>query len=55
MKAVILASGLRMQVEFSEPMVLINTDAINLDLLDWSEPAAWDELVAYYRATFGLR
>ena len=43
------------QVDFSEPMVRINTDAINLALLDWSEPAAWDELVAYYRDAFGLR
>lgn len=34
------------QTDFPEPVVRINTDRVDVD--DWSEPAAWDELASYY-------
>lgn len=40
--------ALAQQTDFSEPLVRINTDVINLTALGWLEGAAWDELASYY-------
>jgi UDP-glucose 4-epimerase len=40
---------LRVQADFPEPRVRINTDPVDAQALGWSEAAAWDELAAYYR------
>jgi len=40
---------LKVQTQFSEPRIRINTDPVDAALLNWNEPAAWDELAAYYR------
>ncbi len=39
---------LKVQTDFSEPLVRINTDPIDGRGLGWNEIAAWDELAAYY-------
>ena len=36
------------QTEFSEPLVRINTDLLDVPALEWSEAQAWDEFVSYY-------
>jgi nucleoside-diphosphate-sugar epimerase len=36
------------QVDFPEPRVRINTDPPDLDVLNWDESAAWDEMASYY-------
>ena len=41
---------LETQTDFSEPLVRINTDRLDAELLGWSEKAAWDELANYYRS-----
>ena len=41
------------QTEFSEPLARINTDPLMLNLLGWSEAAAWADLAAYYAKKFG--
>jgi UDP-glucose 4-epimerase len=43
---------LKKQIDFPEPRVRINTDPAELDIPDWNESAAWDELAQYYQ---GLR
>ena len=43
------------QTEFSEPMVRINADPLDLDRLDWRETAAWDQIADYYSAQLSLR
>jgi hypothetical protein len=40
------------QTEFPEPMVRTNRDAPDLAALRWSESAAWDEFVEYYREKY---
>lgn len=37
------------QTEFPEPRVRINTDIQDPDALGWSETAAWDEFVGFFR------
>ena len=44
------ALELAAQTEFAEPRMRVNTDVIDAAALGWSEPAAWDELAAWYRA-----
>jgi hypothetical protein len=39
---------LKIQTDFSEPLIRINTDVPDRKSLDWSESAAWDELADYY-------
>jgi UDP-glucose 4-epimerase len=46
---------LKVQTEFVEPRVRINTDSIESGLLNWSETTAWDELAAYYAQLMGRR
>jgi UDP-glucose 4-epimerase len=40
---------LKKQIDFPEPRVRINTDPAELDIPDWNESAAWDELAQYYQ------
>jgi nucleoside-diphosphate-sugar epimerase len=40
---------LKGQVDFPEPRVRINTDALDAKALGWDEAAAWDEMASYYR------
>lgn len=40
---------LKVQTEFSEPRVRINTDQIDGVSLGWSEMAAWDQIAEYYQ------
>ena len=40
---------LKEQVEFEEPRVRINTDAIDRRALAWDDSAAWEEVARYYR------
>ena len=37
------------QVDFSEPLVRINTHAIDSAALGWSEERAWDAVASFYR------
>ncbi len=39
---------LKEQTDFSEPMVRINTDILDVNALGWSESVSWDELAKYY-------
>ena len=36
------------QTDFAEPMIRINTDAVDAAVLDWNEKAAWDAFAEYY-------
>lgn len=40
------------QIEFSEPKVRINLDALNPRQLEWDENLAWDTLAAYYKQSY---
>ena len=40
------------QTEFTEPEMRVNADRPSWAALGWSESVAWDELAAYYRATY---
>jgi UDP-glucose 4-epimerase len=40
---------LKVQVDFPEPRVRINTDPLDAAELGWSEAEAWDAMAAYYR------
>ena len=40
------------QTDFSEPIIRVNTDALDPRALDWNEGRAWDNLAAYYRSAF---
>lgn len=46
-----LAGGveLKVQTEFPEPRVRLNTDLLDAAALGWDEAQAWDEIAAYYR------
>lgn len=46
---------LGVQTDFSEPMVRINTDPLDMISLGWNEVAAWDEIAAYYSDQLPLR
>ncbi len=39
------------QTDFSEPMVRINTDPLDIKSLVWNESEAWDSIAAYYSET----
>ncbi len=39
---------LEKQTDFTEPLARFNTDIVDINALNWSESAAWDELAAYY-------
>ena len=43
---------LKSQVDFPEPRSRINTDVLSGAPLAWDENAAWDEIAAYYKATY---
>jgi len=40
--------ALNEQTDFSEPLVRINTDRVDISALDWSEERAWNEFAEYY-------
>jgi hypothetical protein len=40
------------QTDFSEPLMRVNTQAIQLPAGEWNEAAAWDELAAWYASEF---
>jgi len=42
------------QTDFSEPMVRINTDPLDVARLAWSEKDAWDAIAAYYAQQLAL-
>jgi nucleoside-diphosphate-sugar epimerase len=44
---------LKMQTQFAEPRVRINTDLPDTAKLGWDERAAWDEVATYYRQMYG--
>ena len=44
---------LKVQTQFSEPRVRINTDLPDSTALGWNEATAWDELADYYQQTYG--
>jgi nucleoside-diphosphate-sugar epimerase len=41
------------QTDFSEPLMRVNTQVIQLAPSQWSEAAAWDELAAWYASELG--
>ena len=41
---------LRDQVDFPEPRIRVNTDAVDVTRFGWDEAAAWDEIAAFYRS-----
>lgn len=43
------------QLDFSEPMVRINTDPLDTDRFGWSEMTAWDSIATYYAEQLPLR
>jgi len=43
------------QTEFTEPMVRINTDPVDVSQLGWNEAKAWDQIAAYYAEQLPLR
>ena len=43
---------LKVQTQFAEPRVRINTDLLDTNALDWNEAAAWDALAEYYHQTY---
>lgn len=43
---------LKQQVEFTEPLMRINTDRIHAEHLGWNDSQFWDELANYYLKTF---
>jgi len=40
---------LKVQTDFSEPLIRINIDVADSKALNWSERGAWDELAVYYQ------
>ena len=46
---------LKTQTEYPEPRVRINTECFDPRIVDWSEPAAWDELATYYAQLLASR
>jgi hypothetical protein len=47
--------NLKVQTDFPEPRVRINTDPMDAGFFNWSETAAWDEMADYYARLMGLR
>jgi nucleoside-diphosphate-sugar epimerase len=43
------------QADFTEPMVRINTDPLDVAHLGWNESDAWDEIAGYYSSQLPLR
>ena len=39
---------LKIQTEYSEPKIRINTDVPDIQVLQWNESEAWDDFAAYY-------
>jgi UDP-glucose 4-epimerase len=39
---------LKLQTDFSEPMIRINTDVVDTKALGWDDSKAWDDLATYY-------
>jgi hypothetical protein len=39
---------LKAQNDFSEPHIRINTDAVDVRILNWQEKDAWDKFADYY-------
>lgn len=46
---------LRVQTDFSEPRVRINTDVPDARALGWDEATAWDDMARYYQELFQKR
>ena len=46
---------LKVQTDFPEPLVRINTDVPDARALGWNEAAAWDEMARHYQERFGRR
>ena len=44
---------LKVQTQFTEPRVRINTDVPDAGALGWNETTAWDELARYYKQLYG--
>jgi len=40
---------IKVQSDFSEPLIRTNTDVVDARTLDWSEQSAWDEMADYYK------
>jgi nucleoside-diphosphate-sugar epimerase len=40
---------LKRQLDFPEPRVRINTEALDIDVLGWDESRAWDDLSEFYQ------
>lgn len=40
---------LKVQTDFSEPKVRVNTDVLDAAALGWDEAKAWDEIASYYK------
>ena len=39
---------LKVQSDFSEPLIRINTDVADDKTVNWNEKTAWDEVAEYY-------
>jgi UDP-glucose 4-epimerase len=46
---------LKIQTDFSEPRVRINTDLVDAASLGWDESKAWDEMAEYYQRLHNVR
>jgi UDP-glucose 4-epimerase len=44
---------LRVQTDFDEPKMRINTDLLNAEQLGWKEKEAWDDIASYYLSEKG--
>lgn len=44
------ALDLKLQTEFQEPRIRINTDPVDGHTLGWNESRAWDEMAQYYKS-----
>jgi nucleoside-diphosphate-sugar epimerase len=45
--------SLKLQTEYREPRVRINTDIPDASALGWDEASAWDDIARYYKQQFG--
>jgi nucleoside-diphosphate-sugar epimerase len=46
---------LKVQTQFTEPRVRINTDLPNAVAMGWGESAAWDEVAEYYKSIYASK
>ena len=45
---------LERQIQFTEPRIRINTDALDVESLGWDETRAWDEFARYFQETLAV-